>query len=700
MNIYEHLKEKFNSGEWAGYTRKMIFAKLGITSQNEKSMLGRVLDELRKNGEVFFIDGKYETPETAGYVKGTLRGNERGFAFFIADNGKTPDMFIPNRRLHGALHKDKVLARLVESDRGSSDEGEVVTVLERGITSLCGTFFKERDFGFVRPDDKNYFTDIYVSFKNSAGARAGDKVLVDLYRFPENNNPEGQVKEILGRRFDLKSEELSIIKSYGYDENFNKNVLGEVSSIEQKVSDNELIGRLNFSDRLIVTIDGEDSRDFDDAVEVWKNEAGNYMLGVHIADVSEYVKRGSALDKEALRRSTSVYFPDRVIPMLPKELSNGICSLNEGVLRLTLSCIMEINQSGDVVDKQIVKSVIKSHKRMTYTEVQGIIDGDEKYLGKYPEITPMILLMRELQLILTKRRDKRGSVDLDVGESHIYLDENGEIVVEPRKSAEAYKIIEEFMVAANECVAEYAFYLDVPFVYRVHGKPLPEKARAFASFVSNLGFIVKWKPEEVRPGDFAALLDKIEGDPVYPVVNKIMLRCMQKAKYSPENEGHFGLSSKCYCHFTSPIRRYPDLVVHRVVKLIIDGRIGEIIDLYGDFVGEASQKSSENERKADEAERAVDDLYKAYYMRGHIGEEYDAVISGVTQYGIYSELDNTVEGFTGVGDLPRGNYVYDEKTYSLISGKRRFSLGDRVRVGVVGVDEAMKRVELIILNKY
>ena len=662
MNIYEHLKEKFNSGEWAGYTRKMIFAKLGITSQSEKSMLGRVLEELRKNGEVFFIDGKYETPETAGYVKGTLRGNERGFAFFIADDGKTSDIFIPNRRLHGALHKDKVLARLVESDRGSSDEGEVVTVLERGITSLCGTFFKERDFGFVRPDDKNYFTDIYVSFKHSAGARAGDKVLVDLYRFPENNNPEGQVKEILGRRFDLKSEELSIIKSYGYDENFNKNVLGEVSSIEQKVSDNELIGRLNFSDRLIVTIDGEDSRDFDDAVEVWKNEAGNYMLGVHIADVSEYVKRGSALDKEALRRSTSVYFPDRVIPMLPKELSNGICSLNEGVLRLTLSCIMEIDPHGDVVDKQIVKSVIKSHKRMTYTEVQGIIDGDEKYLGKYPEITPMILLMRELQLILTKRRDKRGSVDLDVGESHIYL--------------------------------------DVPFVYRVHGKPLPEKARAFASFVSNLGFSVKWKPEEVRPGDFAALLDKIEGDPVYPVVNKIMLRCMQKAKYSPENEGHFGLSSKCYCHFTSPIRRYPDLVVHRVVKLIIDGRIGEIIDLYGDFVGEASQKSSENERKADEAERAVDDLYKAYYMRGHIGEEYDAVISGVTQYGIYSELDNTVEGFTGVGDLPRGNYVYDEKTYSLISGKRRFSLGDRVRVGVVGVDEAMKRVELIILNKY
>ncbi len=699
MSIYEQLKEKFARGEWAGYTRKMIFSELGIQSQSEKSMLGRILAELQLHGVVFYIDGKYQTPSSAGFIEGTLRGNERGFAFFTPTDGKTPDLFIPNKSLHGALHKDRVLAVKVESERGSSDEGEVVKILERGVTSLCGTYFKERDFGFVRPDDKNYFVDIYVPFKRANGAKSRDKVLVDIYKFPENGSPEGQVKEILGRQFDLKSEELSIIKSYGYKEIFPNSVVKEVGKIDDEVTDEQAFGREDFTNRLIVTIDGEDSRDFDDAVEVWKNADGNYMLGVHIADVSEYVKKGSPLDKEALSRSTSVYFPDRVIPMLPKELSNGICSLNEGVRRLTLSCIMEINGDGDVVDKRITHSVIKSAKRMTYAEVQGIIEGKEEYLGKYPKITPMILEMRELQKILTKKRDKRGSVDLDVRESHVYLD-NGKIVVEPRKSAEAYKIIEEFMVAANECVAEYAFYLEAPFIYRVHGKPLPEKAKAFAEFASMIGLSVKWKPEEVRPSDFSALLLKLKGEPIFPVVNKIMLRSMQKAKYSPENDGHFGLSSKCYCHFTSPIRRYPDLVVHRVLKLIIDGQFGELIDLYGDFVDEAARISSENERRADEAERAVDDLYKAYYMRDYIGEEFNGVISGVTTNGIYSELENTVEGFTPIELLPRGNYVFDEKTYSLVSAKRRFTLGDRVRVGVAGVDEAAKRVELVILEKY
>ena len=523
-------------------------------------------------------------------------------------------------------------------------------------------------------------------------------MFVEIYKFPENGNPEGQVKEILGKRFDLKTEELSIIRSYGYKEIFPSAVIKETDKIGDEVTDGQTQGRADYTDRLIVTIDGEDSRDFDDAVEVRKNENGNYMLGVHIADVSEYVKRGSATDKEALNRSTSVYFPDRVIPMLPEKLSNGICSLNEGVKRLTISCIMEIDADGNVVDKEIKPSVIKSAKRMTYTEVQGIIDGKKEYLEKYPQITPMILEMRELQKILSAKRDERGSIDLDVKESHIYL-KGDEIVVEPRKSAEAYKIIEEFMVVANECVAEYAFYLEAPFVYRIHGKPLAEKAKAFADFISAIGLTVKWKPDEVRPRDFAALLEKLKDEPIFPVVNKVMLRSMQKAKYSPENEGHFGLSSKCYCHFTSPIRRYPDLVVHRVLKLIIDGRFGELIDLYADFVAEASRISSENERRADEAERAVDDLYKAYYMRSFVGEEFDAVISGVTAKGVYSQLENTVEGFTPVEFLPRGNYSFDEKTFSLVSGKRKFSLGDKVKVGVAGVDEAEKRVELIILEK-
>lgn len=698
MSIYEQLKEKFKSGEFAGCTRKTIFSKLGISSQSEKSMIDRVLAELQSRGEIVLSDGKFETPHSLGLVVGTLRGNERGFAFFIASDGKTPDMFIPNRSLHGALHKDRVFARKVISDRGSSDEGEVVKILERGVTRLCGTYFKERNFGFVRPDDKNYFTDVFVPIKYSGGAKAGDKVLVDIYKFPDNGNPEGNVKEILGKKFDLKAEELSVIKSYGFKENFPRQVLNETDDIPNEVKEEQLVGREDFTNRLIITIDGEDSRDFDDAVEAWKKENGNYMLGVHIADVSEYVKFGSALDKEALRRSTSVYFPDRVIPMLPEKLSNGICSLNEGVTRLTLSCVMEIDSSGEVVDKKICASYIKSAKRMTYTEVQGIIEGDENLCRKYSEITPMIREMRELQLVLSAKRERRGSIDLDVNESHIYLD-NGNIVVEPRKSAEAYKIIEEFMVIANECVAEYAYYLDVPFVYRIHGKPLPEKAKTFATFVSLLGQTVKWKPESVRPSDFSSLLYRLQGKPVFAVVNKIMLRSMQKAKYSPENEGHFGLASNCYCHFTSPIRRYPDLMVHRVIKLVIDGRIGEIIDLYGDFVSKAAQISSDNERIADEAERSVDDIYKAYYMRSFIGEEFDAVISGVTQNGVYCELENTVEGFTSITDLPRGNYVYDEKTYSLVSGKRRFTLGDEVRIGVVGVDEAAKKVEFVILGR-
>ena len=375
MSIYDQLKEKFDSGEWDGYTRKMIFAALGITSQSEKSMLGRILAELQFCGVVYYIDGKFCTPSSAGYIEGTLRGNERGFAFFTAADGKTPDMFIPNRSLHGALHKDRVLARKVVSDRGSSDEGEVVAILERGVTSLCGTYYRERDFGFVRPDDKNYFKDIYVPLKRSGGAKPREKVFVEIYKFPENGNPEGQVKEILGKRFDLKTEELSIIRSYGYKEIFPSAVIKETDKIGDEVTDGQTQGRADYTDRLIVTIDGEDSRDFDDAVEVRKNENGNYMLGVHIADVSEYVKRGSATDKEALNRSTSVYFPDRVIPMLPEKLSNGICSLNEGVKRLTISCVMEIDADGNVVDKEIKPSVIKSAKRMTYTEVQGIIDG-------------------------------------------------------------------------------------------------------------------------------------------------------------------------------------------------------------------------------------------------------------------------------------------------------------------------------------
>ena len=698
MNLYSFIKDNFISGEWKGISFKKICSLVQANKPFEQKSVQGILNSLEDEGEIICINGLYSAIEFAGVIKGKLRGNERGFAFLIPEKGGD-DYFIPNRNLHGALHEDIVIAKKVDySLKGSSDEAEVLKILERGVKKLCGTFFYDRGKCYVRPDDKNFFEDVYIAPKKDGGAKTGDKVFVKITGYFKGFSPDGEVIEILGRRYELFAEENSIIKSSGFDEKFPKSVNNQVSQISQEVAENQLIGRVNFADRLIITIDGEDSRDFDDAVEVEKLANGNYRLGVHIADVSEYVKAGTPLDKEAFNRSTSVYFPDRVIPMLPKELSNGICSLNEGVLRLTLSCIMEIDQRGEVVDRQILKSAIKSKRRMTYTQVEAIVSGDENYLKQFADIKDQILLMAELQSVLTAKRDERGSVDLDVKEGHItYVD--GKIEVNQRQSKRAYKIIEEFMVLANECVAEYAFYQELPILYRVHEKPTPEKATAFVEFLKALGINVRWKPENARPSDFSAVLDKVKGLPFASIVNKVMLRSMQKASYYPENLGHFGLSSNCYCHFTSPIRRYPDLIVHRVLKCVLDGDINAINDLYGDFIYNCATQTSEREKKATEAERAVDDLYKAKYMEDFIGQEFDAVISGVTSFGVFSELENSVEGITKLEDLPRGEYTLDQQRYTLTSKKYTFTLGDRVRVGVMGVDLTNRRVEFIILHK-
>lgn len=696
MNIYEFISEKFNSGEWLGSGKKQIFAELGVKSSFERKAVEDILKRLENEGAVAYVDGRFLSLSQSGLYKGTIRGNERGFAFLTADSGE--NFFIPHKRLNGAFNKDLVLVRKCDGDRGSSDEAEVVKILSRGVTEVCGTYYLEKTFGFVRPDDKNYYNDIRVPFRLSGGAKKGDKVFVEIIAFPENDNPEGRVKEIIGRSGDLEAEEESVIKSFGYSEKFPKAVENEVSKIEQKVPDSLIIGRKDFRKRQIITIDGEDSRDFDDAVEVEILENGNFLLGVHIADVSEYVTPKSALDKEAYERSTSVYFPDRVIPMLPKELSDGICSLNENEVRLTLSCIMEIDEKGEVVGREICKSVIKSTKRMTYTAVQAILDGDKKAITEYKKLVPMIANMRKLQLLLTAKRSERGSIELDVRDNHISV-HDGKVDVEPQTSLDAYKIIEEFMVLCNEEIAQYVYYLEMPCVYRIHEKPSTEKAQSFIDFLNTLGINVKWKADECRPSDFAALLEKLKGEPIYPIVNEVMLRSMQKARYSEENLGHFGISSKCYCHFTSPIRRYPDLVVHRVIKNLLDGNLGALTGSYENFVREAAKNSSVNERKADEAERAVDDLYMAAYMLDHVGEEFDAVISGVTSFGVFSELENGIEGLTRIEDLPRGQYKYDEKTFTLRSGKHSYTIGERVRVGVIGADISSKRIDFIILAK-
>ena len=699
MDLFSLIKEKFISGEFVGKGKKQIFSVIGATSKEEKKSIEKILSSLEKSGEIFLCDGRYYPPEKLGLIEGTLRGNEKGYAFLISDVKGQEDIFIPNRRLNGAEHKDRVLVKKTESSKGGSDEGEVVKIISRGLTSLCGTYYSERNFGFVRPDDKNYFDDIFISFKNSLSAKSGDKVQVEIVAFPERNNPEGIIKRIIGRKYDLLAEENSVIIGYGYEETFSDKVKKECDAISGEIPDNQLIGRLNLTNEDIITIDGDDSRDYDDAVSVKKTEKGTYILGVHIADVSEYVKRGSFIDKEAFERGTSVYFPDRVIPMLPEKLSNGLCSLSEGDLRLTLSCIMEIDGSGAVIDKKIVKSFIRSKHRMTYKKVQKILDGDKELIDLYADVYPMLRDMEDLKNVLQAKRKRRGTIDLDVKEADISIRGN-EISVSARKSFGAYKIIEEFMIAANEAVAEYAFYLELPLVYRIHEKPDAEKIRNFNEYLFYLGVKSKINADNCYPGEFAAVLDKTKDFAFYPIINRIMLRSLQKAKYSPQNLGHFGLASKCYCHFTSPIRRYPDLVVHRIIKAVLDGNVDEIIDLYGDFTAIAAQKSSETERKADEAEREVDDIYKAKYMSYHVGEEFDGVISGVTSSGVFCELENTIEGFTSVNDLPRGRYQFDEKSFTLYSGKRRYKLGDRVRVGVMGADISSRRVDFIILANY
>ena len=698
MILKDVLIEKFDSGEFEYKGAKRIFELLGAKSNAEKDTVRAALDELEDSGKIVYDNGKYVLFEHSGLIKGTLKGNERGFAFLICDDKTKGDFFIPPKSLNGALNGDKVIIKHVNGTRGSSDEGLVVKILARGVKKLVGTFEGENGFGFVVPDDRSNFVDVFVPFKFNFGAKTGDKVVVEIFAYPEGRrNPEGRVVEILGKKLDFKTERLSIIKNADLPLDFPQKVMRAAEAVPDSVRLQDKIGRRDLTEELTVTIDGDDSRDFDDAVSVTENGDGTFTLGVHIADVSAYVIKGDDIDKEALNRSTSVYFPEEVLPMLPFKLSNGICSLNEGVERLTLSCVMKIDKGGNIIDRDIFTSVIKSKKRLTYNVVQKMLDGDDGAIKENADVYPMILSAYKLMQALSDKRKKRGTIDLSVKESHITVDKNGNIDIEPRKSVTAYKIIEEFMIAANETVAEYVYYMHYPFVYRVHEKPDGEKLDGFIAFLNALGISVKWSDESCHPKDFATLLDKIKGEPYYQVVNKVMLRTMQKAKYSPKNIGHFGLSSACYCHFTSPIRRYPDLVVHRVVKNILSGNpVWQ--DEYEDYVKEVSLTASANERRADEVERDMDDLYVCRYMKKHLGEEYDGVISGVTNFGVFVELENTVEGLIRLENLPKGYYSLDENTFTLTSGAHKFTIGDAVKIKVAGVNSAQKRVEFLLIG--
>lgn len=629
-------------------------------------------------------------------IEGKLQGNERGYAFLIPLNNQIEDYFIPHSDLRGAMHGDFVIAERTRGE-GARTTARVLKIIERGIKEVVGTYFSTKTGGFVCPDDKKYFVDIFVPFGKGVRAKSGDKVVCKILSYPKKQSPEGIITKILGRQFDKNAELKSILYSYNLPERFDKQVI-QTANEYKAFTERDIGNRKDYRNLITMTIDGEDAKDFDDAITIEKLKNGNYKLGVHIADVTHYVKSNDLVDIEAYNRATSVYFPEQVIPMLPERLCNDLCSLRENELRPTLSCVMEVDKNGKVKDYEIAPSVIVSNARMTYTNVQKIIDGDEKLIKKYKPIYKEILLMNELADILIEKRDEEGSVDLDVKESTIMVDKKGEIQVFATQRDKAHRLIEEFMILANCTVAEYMFYLENPFIYRVHGSPTEERLQNFYDFLSGLGINVKHKKDEVYPKDFQKILKNAQGTPAFTLINRVMLRTMQKAKYSATDVGHFGLSKEHYCHFTSPIRRYPDLVIHRIIKEFLAGNTN-LNNKYGEFVVTASAQSSERERIATEAERTVDDYYKILYISGFVGDEFDGVISGVTNFGVFVELANGIEGLIKLENLKiKKRYTFDDKNYTITDGNRKYKLGQPLRIKVAGVNYGDRRAEFILAD--
>ena len=698
MSSQEKLLDLFRDGTLAGKNETEICKILQIPYR-EKKRLTDLLYTLCNEGEIYRNDGgRYGTIEQLGLIKGILTSNERGFAFLVPeDKEKYPnDFFIPHKSLRGALHGDTVLMERTYGREG--DEGSVVRILSRGYEKIVGTFRRDRRAGYLYPDERKFSTEIYIPLSDCSHIRNGVKAVAKITSYPYGKAPGGEIVEILGDEDDFFAEELSIIRSYDLREEFPPHVEKEAKKQAARgIKEEDLLNRRDFRDKLIVTIDGEDTRDIDDAVSL-ERDGEEYLLGVHIADVGHYVSYRSPLDKEAFERGTSVYFPDRVLPMLPRELSNGICSLNEGEDRLTLSCLMRVDKKGAVKDFEIVESVIRSTYRMTYTEVSKILDGDKEICKKFELVADMVRLFGELTKILQTMREKKGSISLDVKEAKIILDENDEIRIPDYERAFSYQIIETFMVLANETVARYMHSIEAPFVYRIHEKPGEEKAVAFRTFAQTLGLTARFSADDVKPYDYQRILKSAEGLPTWSVLNRVMLRSMQKARYEPENLGHFGLASDCYCHFTSPIRRYPDLCIHRIIKQVINGGYGEAVEKYGEFVSRAAKQSSERERRATDAERDVDDLYMTMYMSEHLDEELNAVISGVTSFGLFAELSNTIEGFIPIESL-YGEYTFDPDRFRLVGRTESYVIGEEIRVKAVDVDFERRRTEFRLICK-
>lgn len=634
---------------------------------------------------------------------GKFIANAKGFGFVEVEDLET-DIFIGEVDVKGAMHGDTVEVRIRTYRGGKRPEGVILKILERGITEVVGTFQRRKNFGFVVCDNQKILQDIYIPLEAMNGAVDGQKVVAEITAYAEKGKkPEGKVKEVLGFPEIPGTDILCIAKEYQLPLGFTEKQLNQAERIAKPVSEADMFGRMDLRDTVMVTIDGEDAKDLDDAVSMEK--VGDlYRLGVHIADVANYVQESSALDKEALKRGTSVYLVDRVIPMLPKALSNGICSLNAGEDRLALSCIMDVDDKGNVVNHTIAETVIHVNERMTYTSVKKILeDHDEKECEKYKELVPMFEMMAHVAGILREKRSRRGSIDFDFPETKVKLNALGKAVeILPYERNTATKLIEDFMLLANETVAEHFFWQELPFVYRTHEKPDPEKMTKLGIFIRNFGYYFKAGNGEVHPKELQKLLDKIAGTKEEALLSRLTLRSMKRAAYTTECTGHFGLAAQYYCHFTSPIRRYPDLQIHRIIKDSLRGRLNDRkISHYAQILPEVASQSSKMERRADEAERDTVKLKKAEYMKEHLGELYEGVISGVTNYGIYVELDNTVEGMVHVNSMANDYYYFDEIHYELVGQDSgvKYKLGERVLVQVKRVDMASKTIDFRLVDR-
>jgi len=675
---------------------------LSLNGKEDLKLLLIVLNELEKESLIYHSNkDKYMLLENSHLKKGIMRANKKGFGFVSVD-GMDEDIYISADNINGAIHDDIVLVEIISKKDLAKVEGRVLRVIKRELETFVGEVIFKKGICTIKLDDKKLNLDISIPKKNIKNIVNGHKVLVKLTNKLGKNRYNGEILKVLGHKDDPGVDILSIIYKYDIDTSFKEEVIKELESIPESVSEDEIKNRKDLRDEIIFTIDGKDTKDIDDAISIKKLDNGNFLLGVHIADVSYYVKENSALDKEAMERATSVYLVDRVIPMLPHELSNGICSLNPNVERLTISCIMEFDENGNQVDYEIFESVIKSRIQMTYENVNLILENGIICDG-YDEYVPYLKLMEELSIILRKMKDRRGYLDFDVDEAKILVDETchpKDIVLRERGVGE--KLIEDFMIAANECVATHIFYMDLPFIYRVHDYPKEEKIREFLSFLGTIGYQLPLNIKDTSPKTIQKLLDFLKDKNEFKILSSLLLRNMKKAVYDPQNIGHYGLASSCYTHFTSPIRRYPDTTVHRLLRTyLFKGDISkQTISHWEEKLPYISEHSSSKERSSIECEREVEDMKMAEYMEDHIGEEFQGMISSVLNFGMFIQLPNMIEGLVPIASMD-DYYHYDELTLSLIGEKtkKKYTIGEEVIVKVVKASKQEKIIDFEIVRK-